>query len=251
MTDRTLDARSNYLQVLDRISSAASKSGRDPDSVTLIVVSKGRSLDAVKAIYLQGQHEFGENRPEEGSKKARGARHEISLDGPPIIWHMIGHIQRRKAKFILADFDYVHSLDSFRLAERLNRFASKSNRALPVLLEFNMSGESSKYGFTADRFEQDVNQWKNLIKVVESILNQPALKVRGLMTMAPIGSHPEQARPHFQRLRCLRDRLSQHFPKSTWSDLSMGMTDDFEVAIEEGATFVRVGRAIFGDRDIE
>ncbi len=247
MTNTTADIQDNYWRVLDRIALAAVRSRRDPGEIGLIVVSKGRSLDMIKTLYRIGQRQFGENRPEESIPKAHAARTQFAPRKDPIVWHMIGHVQRRKAKMIIDDFDCVHSLDSIRLAERFGRMADDANRILPVLLECNVSGEASKHGFAADCFEQEGDQWASLTDKVASILCQQCLSVRGLMTMAPIMPDPEQARYSFQKLRRLRDRLAQLFPETTWGELSMGMTDDFEVAIEEGSTFVRVGRAVFGN----
>jgi pyridoxal phosphate enzyme (YggS family) len=158
---------------------------------------------------------------------------------------MIGHIQSRKAGRVLPLFQMIHSLDSVKLAQRLNRLSEASSKPLPVLLECNVSGEDSKYGLPAHRWAEDHGVWSSLRAVVEEILDLPRLEVQGLMAMAPIVSQPEQARPVFTELRLLRDSLQAAFPQTQWHHLSMGMTDDFEVAIEEGATLVRVGRAIF------
>ena len=153
--------------------------------------------------------------------------------------------QSRKAKRILPLFQLIHSLDGVKLAHRLNRLAADQTQPLPVLLECNVSGETAKYGFAADRWTADDAARAALLADVEEILTLPHLQVQGLMTMAPIVADPEQARPVFVRLRILRDALAAAFPQLDWHHLSMGMTDDFEVAIEEGATIIRVGRAIF------
>lgn len=232
---------SRYSRVLARIDDAARRAGRDPHSVQLVAVSKGRSLAEILELYDLGQRHFGENRTEEGGDKINAARQEHRT----AIWHMIGHIQRRKARSVAADFDWVHSLDGAPLAERLGRGAVDAGRSLPALLECNVSGEASKDGLAAGRFDTDPAEWDGLCQAVEAILAVPGLQVRGLMTMAPIVPAPELARPVFRRLRELRDRLAARFPGGSWAELSMGMTDDFEVAIEEGATLVRVGRAIF------
>ncbi len=158
---------------------------------------------------------------------------------------MIGHIQSRKAPRVVSLFDTVHSVDSVKLARRLERFSAERSDPLPVLLECNVSGEESKYGFDASGWETDIAQWNAILASAKDILALPGLRVRGLMTMAPIVADPEQARPVFSRLRRLRDELAKAFPQADWEQLSMGMTDDFQVAIEEGATMVRVGRAIF------
>ncbi|MBM4422483.1 MAG: YggS family pyridoxal phosphate-dependent enzyme [Chloroflexi bacterium] len=230
-----------YSHTLDRIASAARRAGRNPESVKLVAVSKGRALADVYDLHALGQRDFGENRAEEGGDKINAARRDHKM----ITWHMIGHVQRRKARDVVADFDWVHSVDGVPLSERLNRAAGEIGRRLPILLECNVSGEESKYGLAAHRWDSDPAQWEALCAIVGSILAQPNLRLRGLMTMAPIVPDPELARPVFRSLRALRDRFAAQFPSAEWGELSMGMTDDFEVAIEEGATLVRIGRAIF------
>jgi pyridoxal phosphate enzyme (YggS family) len=232
------DLEANLRSVQERIASAAVRSGRNPDGITLVAVTKTRSPAIIRAAYDLGQRHFGENRVEEAEPKLP--------DLPPdITWHMIGHIQSRKAKRVAPAFEMVHSLDSVKLARRLNLACEGRTRRLPVLLECNVSGEQAKYGFEADRWEQDEAQRTALWSAVEQILTLPNLQVQGLMTMAPIVADPEQARPVFVRLRLLREALAAALDRGDWRHLSMGMTDDFEVAIEEGATLVRVGRAIF------
>jgi pyridoxal phosphate enzyme (YggS family) len=166
---------------------------------------------------------------------------------------MIGHLQSRKVADTLAHFDIIHSVDSLKLAERLNRLAERDKvaRQMPVLLECNVSGEASKYGFELSQWQEDRELRTLFFDVVRRIVELPQLRLQGLMTMAPIVLDPEQARPTFVALRAVRDALDREFPAVEWRHLSMGMTDDFEVAIEEGATMVRVGRAIFGPRACE
>lgn len=233
-----------YHRLRERIAAAARRAGREPESVRLIAVSKGRPLSEILGLHSLGQYDFGENRVEEGGDKI-GAMTKGARAASIITWHMIGHVQRRKAGDAAAQFDWVHSVESAALAERLSRAAGESARRLPVLLECNVSGEPSKYGLAASRIPDDEAQWAALCAFVEAVLAQPHVQVRGLMTMAPVVAHPEQARPVFVKLRRLRDRLAARFPSVDWSELSMGMTDDFEPAIEEGATMVRIGRAIF------
>jgi pyridoxal phosphate enzyme (YggS family) len=199
----------------------------------------------VAAAYAAGICDFGENRVEEAREKIPAVQDLISLPDRPR-WHMVGHVQRRKARTAVALFDLVHSVDSLRLAQRINRLAEEGGKVIPVLLEVNVSGEASKYGF--DLAAAGEQTWAAFIADVEQILTFPHLRPCGLMTMAPIVADPEQARPFFVALRTLRDDLSRRFPHTDWGELSMGMTDDFEVAIEEGATMVRIGRAIFGQR---
>lgn len=230
-----------YSKVLDRIAAAARRAERDPDPIRLVAVSKGRTLAELYELYGLNHRDFGENRAEEGGDKINAARR----DHKAITWHMIGHVQRRKARDVAADFDWVHSLDGAPLAERLSRAAADAGKVIPVLLECNVSGEAGKYGLPADRFDREPAQWDALCATIETVLSQPNLRVKGLMTMAPIVPEPNLARPVFQQLRRLRERVAARFPAAEWRELSMGMTDDFEVAIEEGATMVRIGRAIF------
>ncbi len=228
----------NLQAVQTRIAAAAARAGRDPAETTLVAVGKTQPAEVIRAAYDLGQRHFGENRVEEAEEK---------MEGLPagIVWHMIGHIQGRKAKRVVSRFDLVHSMDSVKLAHRLDRLYADLPAPLPVLLEFNVSGEASKYGFAADRWVEGDPLSETLLAEMEEIVALPHLQVDGLMTMAPIVSSAEEARPVFVRLRKLRDALRAAFPQLAWHDLSMGMTDDFEVAIEEGATLVRVGRAIF------
>jgi pyridoxal phosphate enzyme (YggS family) len=228
----------NLRAVQDRIAAAAARAGRDPTEVTLVAVTKTQPPEVILEAYELGLRHYGENRVEEAEAKVDGLPADIS-------WHMIGHVQSRKAKRVVPLFRMVHSVDSAKLARRLDRFAQELTEPLPVLLECNVSGEASKYGFAASKWAEDEAQREALLVAIEEIVALPNLRVQGLMTMAPIVSDPELARPVFARLRQLRDELAAVFRPLVWQHLSMGMTDDFEVAIEEGATLVRVGRAIF------
>ncbi|HJN41457.1 MAG: YggS family pyridoxal phosphate-dependent enzyme [Anaerolineales bacterium] len=238
----------SYAQVRDRAATAARRAGRVPEEITIVAVSKARPLADVEALFRLGHRNFGENRVEEGSQKALEAAATFAPHADPIIWNMIGHIQSRKAKTAVAAFAHIHSLDSVRLAQRLSRFAAEQGKTVPLLLECNVSAEASKHGFVAAQCASNTEQWAALTEAVTRIMELPRLEIRGLMTMAPIVPKPEAARPHFRALRDLRDRLAARFPAADWEQLSMGMTDDFEVAIEEGATLLRIGRAIFGER---
>ena len=159
-------------------------------------------------------------------------------------WHMIGHVQSRKARLVADHFALLHSLDSLKLAQRLNRFSAERNSILPVLLEFNVGGEESKSGWDAS----DDSRWEALLPDVASVLELLNLRVHGVMTMPPLGVDPEDSRRFFQRLRQLRDHLASQFPDADWHELSMGTSADYRVAVEEGATLVRVGTAIVGAR---
>jgi len=234
-----VDLESSLRSVQERIAAAARRAGRDPAEITLVAVSKGQPADAIRVAYNLGLRHFGENRAEEAALKAA----DLPAD---IIWHMIGHIQSRQAKQVVSLFDTVHSVDSAKLARRLSRFCAEQDRRLPILLELNISGEESKYGLAADQPRPSGSgQWEALVAIVQEIVALPEIEVQGLMTMAPIVADAEETRPVFARLRQMRNELAAVFPQADWRHLSMGMTDDFEVAVEEGATLVRVGRAIF------
>jgi hypothetical protein len=236
----------NLARVRERMAIAARSVGRDPAEVALVAVTKTHSIELIEAACRAGLRDLGENRVEEASEKIPVAHERLDPARRPR-WHMIGHLQRRKAEQAVALFDMIHSVDSLRLAQRIGRFAGEQNKVLPVLLEVNVSGEASKYGFELSE-RADAQTRAAFWTDVEHMLALPHVQVCGLMTMAPIVAQAEQARPVFAALRTLRDDLRRRFPQADWRELSMGMTDDFEVAIQEGATMVRIGRAIFGSR---
>ncbi len=238
--------RRNLQQVQERIGEAALRAGRDPAGVTLVAVTKTFPVETVLAGYQAGIRHFGENRPEEGAEKIPQVNTLIA--GPRPTWHMVGHVQSRKAALAVAHFDVVHSVDRLKIARRLSQFTIEAGREMPVFLECNVSGEEAKYGFPADRWQEDEQQRELFFAACAGVLALPGLRVEGLMTVAPIADDPETVRPVFASLRALRDALRERFPEVDWRHLSMGMTDDFEVAVEEGATIVRIGRAIFGPR---
>lgn len=159
-------------------------------------------------------------------------------------WHIIGHVQSRKVRMVCEHFDYLHSLDSLNLAHRLDHQCAELKRVLPVLLEFNVSGEESKSGWPA----WDEPLWTKLMVDIQSIVEFPHLRVEGIMTMPPYFDNPEHARPFFKRMRKLQEFLARKFPQMGWQELSMGMSGDYEVAVQEGATWVRIGQAILGPR---
>jgi pyridoxal phosphate enzyme (YggS family) len=226
-------------QVMERIERAARTGGRSPDAVQLVVVTKGHDLDHVQEAVEAGACRLGENYLDEALEKIEALKDHSGLQ-----WHMIGHVQSRKARPVAEKFDYVHSVDSLKLAERLSQHALENRRILPVLLEINVSGEESKFGFAG----WEEGHYPALLEGVRAMRALSNIEVRGLMSMAPYGSQPEAARPHFQRLRSLRERLSKDLADMHLVELSMGMSGDFEVAIQEGATLVRVGEAILGPR---
>lgn len=210
--------------VRQRIRTAAEHVGRNPDEVTLIAVSKTIEPERIESALTAGQTLFGESKVQEAKAK-------LPLVSSRAHWHMIGHLQTNKARDAVALFEVVHSVDSLRLAIELNKWAEQAGKTQAILLEANVSGEASKFGLKPEDLESTVAEINQL----------PRLEVQGLMTIAPFVEETEKARPCFRRLRELRDALGLR-------ELSMGMTHDFEVAIEEGATMVRIGTAIFGER---
>ncbi|HEX7975684.1 MAG TPA: YggS family pyridoxal phosphate-dependent enzyme [Anaerolineales bacterium] len=231
----------NYLRVLERIARAAQSAGRAPDSVRLVVVTKGHPAQSAREAIEAGAKLLGENYAEEGV-----AKKQALLEAAPVEWHMIGHVQSRKARLVCENFAWVHSLDSGKLADRLDTFAGELGRVLPVLLECNVSGEETKHGWPSWQPET----WPALLPGAARLASLPNLKVRGLMTMAPYLPDPELARPYFRRLRLLQEYFARNIPGADWSELSMGMSGDFEAAIQEGATLVRIGTAIMGPRPV-
>jgi PLP dependent protein len=219
-----VDIEENIREVRRRMAQACERSRRSVDEITLVAVTKGFEAQAVRAAFNSGINNFGENRVQE----AEGKIAQLADLRPAATWHMVGHLQSNKAKVAVELFDIIHSVDSIKLAEILNR---RAERPLSVLLEVNVSGELSKAGFSL----------VELTAAIREIGELPNLKLMGLMTVAPFVPDPEAVRPVFRKLRELRDTMGL-------KHLSMGMTDDFEVAIEEGATIIRIGRAIFGER---
>ncbi|OGO13627.1 MAG: YggS family pyridoxal phosphate enzyme [Chloroflexi bacterium RBG_13_68_17] len=225
----------NLTEVHERIAAAARHAARDPQAVRLVVVTKGRSADEIRAVYMAGARAFGENRVEEGLPKIAALRDLVEVG-----WHMIGHVQSRKARQVAPAFAWMHSVDRLKIARLLDQAVVTAAVRLKVFLECNVSGEESKTGWLlADR-----SRWEAVLPEFEQIARLPGLDVRGLMTMAPWTPRMEQARPVFATLRELQSFVCTRLGVG-WSELSMGMTDDFEVAVEEGATSVRIGRAVF------
>ncbi|TMC22956.1 MAG: YggS family pyridoxal phosphate-dependent enzyme [Chloroflexi bacterium] len=222
----------NIAHIRTNIAAAARRAGRDPSEITLIAVSKTRPIEQVMMAYQLGITDFGENRVQEALPKITQF-HPAGLH-----WHMIGHLQSNKVGKVAGVFDSVQSVDSLQLAQLLERHAANHAIRLPVLLEVNVTGEESKAGMTADE----------TLSLAPLLVTLPHLAVQGLMTVAPLVANAEDVRPVFRTLCLLRDRLRAQVPSCTWQHLSMGMTDDYIIAIEEGATIVRIGRAIFGNR---
>lgn len=233
--------RKNIDTVQGRILRSAQLAGRDAAVVRLMVVTKTQPVEIVRAAIEAGALDLGENYPEEAQPKIEALRNEGALAR----WHMIGHLQSRKAKIVCADFDMLHSLDSLSLAQKLENHLAALGRTLPVLLEINTGGEVSKGGWHY-RGDEDVEV---LEKIVEQIVLLPHLEIRGLMTMPPYQEDGELSRPYFRMLAKLRSQLQTRFPKLGLNELSMGTSTDFEAAVQEGATFVRIGTAILGPRN--
>lgn len=231
--------RERRLNVLAQIERAAQSAGRSAASVQLVVVTKTHPVGILRAAIAAGAQDLGENYAEEAVAKIQALN-----PSDPLRWHMIGHVQSRKADLIPGHFDLMHSLDSLKLATRLDRFAGEAGHPLRVLLEVNVSGEQSKFGFPA----WDETQWNALRPEFEQIASLPNLEIRGLMTMPPFSDDPETARPFFQRMRALQAYLAKYLPLVSWRELSMGTSVDYIAAVEEGATLVRVGTAILGSR---
>lgn len=238
----------NIAQVRARIAAACERSGRDPQTVRLIGVSKTHPAALVEEVAAAGITDFGENRVEEANAKIPLVNSAVN---PPPTWHLIGHVQSRKSKDLFVEgkplFQLVHSVDSVKLASKLARIAEENQVTLPVLLQMNVSGEASKEGFDAANWSTDAAVKAQIWQAFSTIQALAGLRIDGLMTIAPIVDDLEQARPVFRELRLLRDALRESSGLAL-SELSMGMTDDFPVAIEEGATLIRIGRAIFGER---
>jgi pyridoxal phosphate enzyme (YggS family) len=222
----------NIDHVRSIIAESALRVGRAPEDVTLIAVSKTMPVELVQMAYNLGVTDFGENRVQEALPKI------AAFQPQGLRWHMIGHLQSNKAGKVVSPFYCVHSVDSLHLAQALSRHAGEQEKVLSILLQINVSGEASKEGMPLAKATELARQ----------IVALPHIHVDGLMTIAPLVEDPEQVRPVFRELRLLRDRLRADLPQCSWQHLSMGMTSDYSIAIEEGATIVRIGRAIFGDR---
>ena len=221
--------RENLLRVTERIEKAAQNAGRNLKDIRLVAVSKTVETDRIKEAIEAGVSILGENYVQEAQKK-------IEEIGKSVSWHFIGHLQSNKTKVAVRLFDAIHSVDSVALAEELNRRAQQVNRKIPVMIEVNLSGETTKFGTEEEK----------VTTVTQGVLKLDHLSLEGLMTMPPYFDDPEMSRPYFVQLRELKERLVKG--GIPLKELSMGMSNDFEIAIQEGATYVRVGTAIFGAR---
>jgi len=229
----TVNVRENTLRVDERIAAACRRSGRRREDVKLVAISKTHPAEAIRAAFAAGLRDFGENRVQEAQSK------RPLLADLDVTWHLVGHLQSNKARAARETFNWVHSVDSLRLADKLAQASAPGGEPLPVLIEVNLGGEASKAGVQASE----------VADLAAKIGDLSALSLRGLMVIPPFLENPDAVRPYFRQLRTLaRDIESLHLPNVSMQVLSMGMSHDFEVAIEEGATLVRVGTAIFGAR---
>jgi pyridoxal phosphate enzyme (YggS family) len=225
----------NVARVRERMEAAARRAGRDPGKIRLVAVSKTVESGRIRQALEAGVDSLGENYVQEAQKK-------IEELGRGAAWHFIGHLQSNKAKAAVRLFDYVHSVDSLRLAQELSRVAGQQNKVLPVLLQINLGQETTKFGALQD----------DTLRLLEQMGLLPGISVKGLMTLPPFFDNPEESRPYFHVLRDLAEAVSRRkIAGVSMEELSMGMSNDFETAIEEGATLVRVGTAIFGPRPLK
>ncbi len=225
--------RARLADVRDRIARAAARAGRDPSRIRLIAVSKTVPADAVRAAAAEGQIDFGENKVQEAEIKQAATR------DLKIVWHLIGHLQSNKAKKAAAQFDVIHSVDSADLVKKLDAAAAAAGRRITLLAQADLAGEATKHGAAEGE----------LLSIFQAAAGCTAVSMSGLMIIPPAVDNPEDARPWFRKLRDVRDRLAaQGVAPGQLTELSMGMSHDYEVAVEEGATMVRVGTAIFGAR---
>ena len=227
--------KENLANVEKNIEQACKNAGRSRDEVTLIAVSKTKPVEMLQEIYDENIRDFGENKVQELCSKMEQLPSDIR-------WHMIGHLQRNKVKYLMGKVVLIHSVDSLRLAEQIEHEAAKADIVMPVLIEVNVAEEESKFGTTSEAAMQ----------LVEAVSKLPHIKIRGLMTIAPFTDNPEDNRIYFRKLKQLSvDIKSKNIDNVDMDELSMGMTGDYEVAIEEGATMVRVGTGIFGKRNYQ
>ena len=223
----------NYLEVEKKVQEACKRAGRNREEVTLIAVSKTKPVSMIEELLPHGVVDFGENKVQELTAKYEVLPKDLN-------WHLIGHLQRNKVKYIIDKVSMIHSVDSVRLAEAIEKEAAKKDICMPVLIEVNVAGEESKFGLSVEE----------VLPFLEEISSYEHLQVKGLMTIAPFVANPEENREVFQKLKKLSvDIAAKNINNVNMSVLSMGMTNDYQVAVEEGATMVRVGTGIFGERD--
>jgi PLP dependent protein len=224
----------NLNAVQERIAKAAARVGRDPEGVTLVAVTKTMPVERIREAIDAGQRVFGENRVQEAQAKVEALGREVQ-------WHLIGHLQRNKVKFVCDLFELIESVDSLSLAQDINARAARHGIVMPILIQVNIGDETTKSGVAAP----------DTLALVQQVATLPHITLKGLMCVPPMVEVAEHARPYFVELRTLAEQIGrERIPNVAMSELSMGMSHDFEVAIEEGATMVRVGSAIFGPRPV-
>ncbi|MAT44544.1 MAG: YggS family pyridoxal phosphate-dependent enzyme [Anaerolineaceae bacterium] len=232
--------KNRYLKVVERVYQLCEKFDRKPESVKLVVVTKGHSTEDISEVISAGAKYLGENYVEETARK----KEELGKLSNQVDWHMIGHIQSRKTNLVPFVYDYIQSIDRFKVANRLNQQLLKEGKKIPVLLQYNVGGEEQKYGWEAS----DENNWHSLLPEFLDILGLSQLCVMGLMTMPPYSTDNETALTNFYKLRKLRDFFQKNVDGLELRELSMGTSHDFEAAIQAGATIIRIGTAIMGER---
>lgn len=255
-TASPLDLKQRYQQVMDRVAAAAQRAGRKPEGVLVVAVTKFASPETIRALVDLGHADFGENRVQQLAQRApiineflarkrtlaRALPDDKTTAPQRIRWHMIGHLQRNKVKQVAGLTDLVQSVDSLRLCEELQAYGAKHDQVIDMLLQVNTSGEMSKYGIAPPA----------VLHIAEQIDAMMHLRLRGLMTIAPLSEDPDEVRSVFRRTREMFEEVkTESFVGPEFNILSMGMTHDFEIAIEEGSNIVRIGRAIFGERDLD
>lgn len=238
-TNKKVEIQDNYHRVVERIEKAAQDAGRAAEDIRLIVVTKTQPINTIKYIVEAGVKDVGENYVEEALPKIQAFTENKTLR-----WHMIGHLQSRKAHLACENFHYIHSLDSVKLADRLYRSAESMGKILPVYLEFNVSGEETKFGWNINQEEN----WNSFLPEINKILELSHLKILGLMTVPPFSNKPEDSRTYFKQLKKFQEFVIERLKPSDFNELSIGMSFDFEIAIQEGSTCVRIGQAILGPR---
>jgi PLP dependent protein len=231
--------QANYEAIQDRVARAAASAGERAEGICIVVVSKLQTAEVVRAAYRVGIRSFGENYPQEAAPKIATLG-----DLKEITWHMIGQVQSRKSKVIAQSFQMIHSIDNLPHAQKLDAALEHEKKHMTALLEVNLAGEESKAGWKV----QTPAEWEAMLPEIMAMLRLPNLKIKGLMTMPPLANLPELSRPYFSRLREMQHYLNSQISSRPFSMLSMGTSADFEVAIQEGATIVRIGQAILGPR---
>jgi len=237
--DELVQIKTNFEKVMNTVDETSHRCGRRSGEVKLIVVTKSQPVEKIISVVDAGAKYLGENYPEETEEKIFLAGGKL-----PVEWHMIGHLQSRKSKIIAELFSYYHSLDRIEVAQKLDSLLLSQNKKLPVLVEVNVSGEESKHGLAAF----DKEKWNDVKSFIDFLKGLPQMEVKGLMTMPPYFEDPQLSRPYFQKTRALMRYLNDSIKELNMTELSMGTSMDYCVAIEEGATFVRVGQAIMGER---